>query len=110
MSRADQSALILIIVMGAVTLATRLLPYLVFGTKDTIPPLIVYLGRIIPYAAMGMLIIYSLKEVSISEAPYGIPEVLSVAAVAISYVWKRSTIFSVLAGTILYMVLVQMVF
>ena len=110
MSGFDTNALILIAVMGAVTMAARLLPYFIFGTRETIPPLVIYLGKIIPYAAMGMLIVYSLKDVSISEAPHGIPEAISVAAVAISYVWKRSTIFSVLAGTILYMVLVQMVF
>lgn len=106
----DTQAFVLILTMGIVTLGTRLLPYLIFGTKDTIPPLVVYLGKIIPYAAMGMLIIYCLKDTDITAGSHGIPEAIAAAAVAVSYIWKKSTILSVLFGTILYMVLVQTIF
>ena len=103
-------ALLILFIIGAVTLATRILPVLIFGRKEHIPPYILYLGKTVPYTAMGLLIVYCLKDVNITQKPYGLPEFLALAVVTGTYLWKRHTIFSVLIGTITYMVLVQMVF
>jgi len=103
-------AAIIILVMGAVTLATRWLPVLIFGRNENIPGLILYLGKVVPYTAMGLLIVYCLKDVSVTEGSHGIPEALALAVVSASYLWKRNTIFSVVIGTIVYMLLVQAVF
>ena len=100
-------AAVIILVMGAVTLATRWLPVLIFGRNEKVPELVLYLGRVVPYTAMGLLIVYCLKDVSVWEGSHGLPEVIALAAVSISYLWKRHTIFSVVIGTVLYMVLVQ---
>ena len=106
----DNHAALVILVMGLVTLATRLLPVLIFGRGEKIPDYILYLGKVVPYTAMGLLIVYCLKDVSLAESPHGLPELIALAAVSGTYLWKRNTILSVVIGTILYMVLLQMVF
>ena len=69
-----------------------------------------YLGRVLPAATMGLLVVYCLKGVSWTAAPHGIPELLSVAVVAVLHRWKGNVLLSIAGGTALYMVLVQMVF
>ena len=103
-------SLIIILVMGLVTLATRILPVLIFGRNEKIPKYIMYLGKVVPYTAMGLLIVYCFKDVSVVQAPYAIPELIAMTVVITSYLWKRNAIFSVVIGTVLYMLLVQMVF
>ena len=103
-------ALLIIIVMGLATLATRLLPVLIFGNGKKVPEYILYLGKVVPYTAMGLLIVYCLKDVSVFEAPHAIPEVIALAIVSGSYLWKRNSILSVVIGTLAYMVMVQLIF
>jgi len=100
----------IIVVAALVTMATRFLPFLVFGNNRKTPDIIVYLGKVLPYAIMGMLVVYCMKDVSFLTAPYGIPELLGCAAVAILHLWKRNTLLSIGVGTVFYMVLVQLVF
>jgi branched-subunit amino acid transport protein AzlD len=103
-------AMIVIIVMGLAVLATRIVPVLIFGRGEKVPEFILYLGRVVPYTAMGLLIVYCLRDVPVFDAPHGLPELIALAVVAVSYIWKRNTIFSVVIGTALYMFLVQSVF
>lgn len=103
-------AMIVIIVMGLAVLATRIVPVLIFGRGEKVPEFILYLGRVVPYTAMGLLIVYCLRDVPVFDAPHGLPELIALATVAVSYIWKRNTIFSVVIGTALYMFLVQSVF
>ena len=99
---------VLVGVMALGTIMLRFLPFLVFRKKT--PPYIVYLGKVLPAAIIGMLVIYCLKDVSLFKAPFGIPELLAGAAVVILQIWKRNSLVSILGGTILYMVLIQTVF
>jgi len=103
-------AIIVIIVMGLAVLATRIVPVLIFGRGEKVPEFILYLGRVVPYTAMGLLIVYCLRDVPVLEAPHGLPELISLTVVTITYLWKRNTILSVVIGTALYMILVQSVF
>lgn len=103
-------AMLIIAVMGGAVLATRILPVLVFGRSDKIPEFILYLGKVIPYTAMGLLIVYCLRDVSILHGSHGLPELIALAAVTVSYLWKRNTILSVIIGTVIYMFLLQVVF
>ena len=96
--------------MGLAVLATRIVPVLIFGRGEKVPEFILYLGRVVPYTAMGLLIVYCLRDVPVFEVPHGLPELIALAAVAATYIWKRNTIFSVVIGTALYMFLVQSVF
>ena len=103
-------ALIILLVMGGCVILTRVLPVVIFGRSAQIPDFILYLGKVIPYTAMGLLIVYCFRDVSILSGTHGLPELIALAVVACSYLWKRNTIVSVVLGTAVYMVLLQMVF
>lgn len=98
----------LIIVVAFVTTSIRFMPFLVFR-KQT-PQVILYLGKVLPYAIMGMLVVYSLKNVSFVVGNHGIPEIIAVLLVVILHKWKHNTLLSILTGTVAYMLLIQMVF
>lgn len=102
------NAVALIAVMAFVTAMLRFLPFLVFRKRT--PAYIVYLGSVLPAALIGMLVVYCLKDVQIALAPHGLPELLAAAAVVLLQAWKRNSLLSILAGTLLYMLLTQLVF
>ena len=98
----------IILTMAAVTALLRFLPFLVF--RKSTPPYIAYLGRVLPPALIGMLVIYCFKDVNFAAAPYGLPELISALCIVGLQVWKRSSLISILGGTAIYMILVQVVF
>ncbi len=102
------NAAILIVVMAIVTMLLRFLPFILFN-KGT-PPYIAYLGEVLPSALIGMLVIYCLKDVSLIDSPHGLPELIAAAIVVGLQIWKRNSLLSILAGTVAYMLLVQLVF
>ncbi len=102
------NAAILIAVMAIVTMLLRFLPFIIFR-KDT-PEYISYLGQVLPAALIGMLVIYCLKDTSFMEAPHGLPELISAGIVVALQAWKRNSLLSILSGTVIYMLLVQLIF
>ena len=102
--------LIMIAVCALVTMLTRFLPFLIFNEHRKTPEIILYLGKVLPCAIMGMLVVYCLKDTVFLSAPFGIPEFLAIAAVAALHIWKRNSLLSIGVGTVFYMVLVQLVF
>lgn len=103
-------AMLLILTMMVGTMATRFLPFLLLGGKRQTPAFISYLGKVLPYAIMGMLVVYCLKGVSVTQLSSVIPAILGVGITAGLHLWKHNTLLSILGGTVCYMVLVQMVF
>ncbi len=101
---------LLIAVVSAVTVLLRFLPFWVFGGKKETPKWVSHLGRVLPSAIMGMLVVFCLKGVSLRESPHGLPELIACAAVVVLHVWRRSTLLSIVGGTAVYMLLVQLVF
>jgi len=101
---------LIILAVAVTTFATRVVPFLVFPKGKEIPPIIQYLGKVLTPAVIGMLVVYCLKSTTILEFPHGIPEAIAVAVTAVLHVWKRNNLLSIGVGTILYMVLIQMVF
>ncbi len=97
-------------VVALVTIGLRFAPFLIFREQRETPPLIAHLGRVLPYAIMGMLVVYCLKDVDLTCAPFGIPEAIGCALVVVLHVWKRNTLLSIGVGTVCYMLLVQFVF
>lgn len=91
------------------TMLTRFLPFVLFSEKNT-PDFIRYLGKALPSAIFALLVVYCLKNVDITAGGHGIPEAISVAAVAALHLWKRKILLSMAGGTICYMLLVQFVF
>ena len=102
-----------LVIAGAVTLGTiitRFLPFLLFPDNKPIPKVVEYLGRTLPAAMMGLLVVYCLRNVSVVSAPHGLPELSSSAVLAVLHLWNRNVLLSIGVGTVLYMVLVQVVF
>ena len=104
------SSLIMIAAISIATFATRAASFLVFPKGKEVPPKVVFIGRVLPPAIIGMLVVYCLRSTSILTYPYGIPELIAGLTVVILHLWKRNIFLSIGAGTILYMVLVQTVF
>ena len=101
---------IMIAVIAAVTILLRFIPFFVFGGKRKTPEIITYLGKVLPCAIMGMLVVFCLKGVSPTVYPYGLPELIACVLVVVLHVWKRNTLLSIVGGTACYMVLIQLVF
>ena len=106
----DLHAAAMVAVIALVTAGLRFLPFLIFGEGRTTPPAIAYLGKVLPRAIMGMLVVYCLKDISLTAAPFGLPELLGCAAVALLHIWKRNTFLSIGGGTAIYMLLLHFVF
>ncbi len=101
-------SLLIIAVVAVVTMAIRFLPFILFRSRT--PEAVLYLGQVLPYAIMAMLVVYCLKGVSLINSPYGIPEAAAVLLVALLHKWKHNTLLSILAGTVAYMLMIQLVF
>lgn len=102
--------LIAILVIGIVTFAIRIAPFILFGKDKATPKYIEYIGKYLPPAVIAMLIIYCLRNVNISTFPFGIPEAIGVVTVAILHIWKRNNLISIIGGTAIYMIAIQFIF
>ncbi len=102
--------LITILVVAAGTMLTRFLPCVLFPAGKPTPKYIQYLGRMLPAAVFGLLVVYCLKNVSLFSGSHGIPEAIAIAVVAALHLWKKNTLLSIAVGTVCYMLLVQLVF
>lgn len=102
-----------IIIIGMAVLGTamtRFLPFLIFPGDRPVPKYVQYLGKVLPSAVFGLLVVYCLRNVNMLSGSHGIPELISIAAVAGLHLWKRQMLLSIAGGTVCYMMLVQMVF
>lgn len=106
----DLHILMTVLIIALITLLLRFLPFMIWNGNRTIPPVIEKFGRLLPYAIMGMLVVYCLKSVNLLSLKGFAPELIGCLIVAVSYVWKRNTLVSIVLGTVCYMVLVQAVF
>ncbi len=102
--------IITIALLVAGTMLTRFLPFMVFSENRETPAFIKYIGKYLPGAVFGMLVIYSIKDVSIFESSHGIPEFISIIATTLLHLWKRQMLLSIAGGTALYMILIHFVF
>ncbi|MDD3334167.1 MAG: branched-chain amino acid transporter permease [Eubacteriales bacterium] len=102
--------IITIAVCALGTMATRFLPFLIFRSDKPTPKYIQYLGKALPAAIFGMLIIYCLKNVNLLAGDHGLAEGIAIAAVIVIHLWKRQMLLSIAVGTIGYMLLKQLVF
>lgn len=91
------------------TMVTRFLPFLIFPEGKEPPEFIQYLGKVLHYAVIGLLVIYCLKDVP-GSGTYGIPEFLAIAFIVLLHRWKKSILLRIGGGTVFYMLLVQFVF
>lgn len=106
----DLHAWSIVAVAALVTALIRFLPFIVFGKGRKTPAIIEKLGRVLPYAVMGMLVVYCIKDISFTDASGYIPIVISCAVVTVLHFWRRNTLISIVGGTVCHMLLVQLVF
>ena len=110
MTLTTTQALLIALAVTAGAMLTRFLPFLLFPDNRPVPKIVSYLGRTLPAAMMGLLVVYCLRNVSVVSAPHGLPELISIAVLAALHLWKRNVLLSIGVGTVLYLVLVQVVF
>ena len=108
MTLTEQLITIAMVVLG--TMITRFLPFLVFPAGKPTPKYIQYLGKVLPGAVFGLLVVYCLKDVSLLAGSHGLPEAISIALVVAVHLWKRQMLLSIASGTLCHMLLVQLVF
>jgi len=103
-------AIIIIAILSFGTIITRFLPFILFPNAKSAPRYVHYLGKMLPSAAIGLLVVYCLRYINLTAAPHGIPEAVAIIAVVLLHIWKKNTLLSIAAGTVIYMLLVQFVF
>ena len=99
-----------IAIMAVVTTLLRAIPFLIFGGKRKPPAIVTKLSNMLPYAVMMMLVVYCLRNITFTSAKGFLPELICTAVVVLLHLWKHNTILSIVAGTVSYMLLVQLVF
>lgn len=108
MTVTQQMITIGMVVLG--TMLTRFIPFMVFPAGKDTPKYVQYLGKVLPAAVFGLLVVYCLKNVSLFAGSHGIPEMISITVVVALHLWKRQMLISIAGGTVCYMLLVQFVF
>ena len=101
----SETALLMVAVAALMTLLTRALPFILFGGKREMPEAFIVLGRILPPAMIGSLVIYCIRQINIKEPSSVLTEMLGLALVVILHKWKANTVLSIVGGTVFYMLL-----
>lgn len=110
MSQTMIRGVLIVAAMAAGTMITRFLPFILFPAGKETPRFVDFLGKTLPFATMGLLVVYCLKGVDMMAAPHGLPELFAILLIVILHRRKGNSLLSIGAGTIFYMVLVQAVF
>lgn len=103
----DAQFLITIILMGLAVQITRFTPFILFGNLEKIPPMVEYLGKVLPAAMMGLLVVYCFKDLNYSDFSSLLPSIVATASIVVLHLWKRNTILSISVGTIIYMIMLS---
>ncbi|MDD2458379.1 MAG: AzlD domain-containing protein [Eubacteriales bacterium] len=107
MTLSPLETVLIVALMALATMTTRFLPFILFPADKETHPYVTYLGKVLPYAVIGLLVVYCLKGVDILAAPHGLPEALAIGVIVALQLWKGNSLVSIGAGTAVYMVLVQ---
>ena len=103
----DKYIIMVIAVMSIVTILLRFLPFMIFDHGEQLPKWISYLGKVLPPAIMSMLLVYCLRNVDIVQGNHGLPELMCVGVAMLLHNWKRNTLLSIAASTLLYMIMMH---
>lgn len=106
----DKRLLLALLITALVTAALRFLPFLIFGGKRKTPETVLYLGKVLPCAIMGMLVVYCLRGMSFTSVGGFLPQLIAGALTAGLYLWRKNSLLSILGGTACYMLLIRFVF
>ncbi|WP_261300737.1 branched-chain amino acid transporter permease [Paenibacillus andongensis] len=108
MTLIERMITIAMVVLG--TMMTRFIPFIIFPSGRTTPSYVQYLGKVLPSAALGLLVVYNIKDVQFLSGDHGVPELFSIVVVALLHIWKRNMFLSIASGTLVYMFLIQFIF
>ncbi len=92
------------------TMLTRFVPFILFNENRKTPAFIQYIGKVLPSAIFGMLVVYCLRNVSIFQGSHGIPELIAIVVTVLLHLWKKQMLLSIAGGTVCYMLLIHFVF
>ncbi len=106
----NKELLITALIIVFTTAIIRFLPFIIIKKSIAERKYIKFLGDMMPYSMIALLVIYCLKEVNLIKYPYGIPELISIAIIIILHIIKRNVLISIGVGTVIYMILVQTIF
>lgn len=110
MTMTSMQTFIIICMFTLGTVITRFLPFILFPANKKTPTYITYLGEVLPYSVIGLLVVYCLKGVNFIVSPFGIPEAIAILCIAVLHFWKNNVLLSIGVGTIIYMLLLQVIF
>lgn len=110
MTMTTGQGLIIIAMVSLGTLTMRFLPFLLFPDNKPLPEAARYLGSVLPFSVIGLLVVYCMKHVRVTVSPYGLPELIAVLVIAGLHLWKKKPLLSIAGGTAVYMLLMQLVF
>lgn len=102
--------IIIICMVTLGTVITRFLPFVLFPDNKQRHPYITYLGKVLPYSVIGLLVVYCLKDVSFMVPSFWLPKAIAIICIVFLHSWKENVLLSIGAGTVIYMLLVQFVF
>ncbi|MNW32120.1 Branched-chain amino acid transport protein (AzlD) [compost metagenome] len=108
MTLSEQIITISMVVLG--TMLTRFIPFILFPSGRPTPRYVQYLGTMLPSAALGLLVVYSIKDISFLAGSHGLPELIAIAAIVLLHKWRGNMLISIAGGTLLYMFMVQFIF
>lgn len=103
------NSVIIIVICAICTFCERLFPFVMFRNKE-VPTLVRYLGKVLPMAVMGTLVVYCLRSTDFSNVALFVPQSIAVLVTAVLHLWKRNTLLSVMSGTVCYMFMIQVIF
>lgn len=99
--------LITVVLLALAVQLTRALPFVIFGTKSELPKIVEYLGKVLPAAMMGLLVVYCFKDFDFRSSSQIIPAIVASLLVVVGHLWKRNTVLSIAIGTVAYMILIR---
>jgi branched-subunit amino acid transport protein AzlD len=105
----DLQLIITVLAMAAATILTRFLPFFLFPDHKPIPKFVSFLADRLPFASLGMLVVYALKDVRITESPYGLYELISLLMITLIHAWKHNTLMSISLGLFTYLLLINFI-
>jgi branched-subunit amino acid transport protein AzlD len=105
----DLQLLITILAMAVATILTRFLPFFLFPDHKPIPKFVSFLADRLPFASLGMLVVYALKDVKITESPYGLYELISLLVISVIHRLNHNTLLSISLGLVTYLILINFV-
>lgn len=108
MTTTEQLIIIAIAALG--TAVTRFLPFVIFKSGKKTPPFLEYIGKALPPAVFGMLVVYCMKGITFASPVGWLPELIGVAIVVCLHLCFRKMLLSIAGGTLSYILLVNFIF